>query len=119
MNIFFSSCSAHVLLTIHLQYSSFFCSCIICFFEIGTLMSCIISLRTSTSMFSICSVNTLCTFAVSSSSKQAAPNFSPGGSCVGSASGVMSSNLDKLSAKVFLTPEIQSSSILNCYNSTA
>ena len=117
--IFFNSHSVHVLLMIRLQYLSFFCSCNICFFGIGILTSCIISLGTSISMFSICSMKASCTFADSNSSKQATLNSSPGGSCVGYASGVMSNNLDKLSVRVFLTPEIQSNSILNCSSSTA
>ena len=119
MNIFFSSHSVRVPLMIRLQYSSFFCNCNICFFGIGIFTSCIISFGTSISSSFICSVKTSCTFTDSNSSKQATPNSSPEGYCVGSASGVMFNKLDRLSVRVFLTPEIQSSSILNCSSSTA
>ena len=107
MNSFFSSHSAGILLTIHLQYSSFFCNFNICSLGIDMRTSCITSLRTSIFMILICSMNISFTFAVSSSSKHATPNSSPGHSCVGSASSVMSSNLDKLSTRIFLNPEIQ------------
>ena len=117
MNIFFSSCSVHVLLTIRLQYSSFFCNSNICFFGIGIFTSCIISFGLDFYFFYLFYENFVY-FADSNSSKHTTPNSSPDGSCVGSASGVMSNNLYRLSMRVFLTPEIQSSSILNCSSST-
>ena len=54
-----------------------------------------------------------------SSSKQKVPNSCPSFSSCSLASGSTSSNLDKLSAKVFFVPWIHSSFRLNCSNSTA